>query len=499
MVQRPPRIQHGELAPQVLSKPSAGVWPLVGLLLLSFFIALDASMPHIALYEIALSLEAPQNAALSLVEAYGIAVGLALLLGGALSDYASPRLVTLLGISGFVASLTLVIQAITIADAENARILAGVSAAALTTSSIGSLRKRGGPAHDLTVGIVCWTVGFALGTATGPAIGGLILNILSWQAVFILPGASIIVLGLALVPSIVSRPVSLPDARLPKSNLDAAPVVSVLVASVAGMAFLELRSAAVVGLVAILFLVMLRSGPRQGSRRHLQTRGPLIGCICALVTGMAAVSGIWYGAIKVLQFGTGLSPAEAGLAMAIPAGVQVGSGLLLLCPAIQKRCSLATALGGLLAITALACAALSQDNAPWSVILAVAGINAGLTPLAIFSAEKIVRSFHESDAGLSIAISESSAELGFAGGLVLFGNLTNLLEVSLAASYEVAPVDCQWHEAINASFDIGARCGALYGDMFFDLLLIIAPCVLASTAIAVLSMRRHLASAASEC
>ena len=159
---------------------------------------IDGSVVSVALPVLQRELGATVSSAQWIVEAYQLFLSSLVLVGGALADRFGRRRIFVLGIVVFAAASLGCGVAPSIRWLIGARTVQGVGAALLVPSSLAMLgaaysEKERGKA------VGAWSALTSIAAAIGPALGGWLVQAISWRAVFILnlPIAAV-VLGIAL-------------------------------------------------------------------------------------------------------------------------------------------------------------------------------------------------------------------------------------------------------------------------------------------------------------
>lgn len=163
----------------------------------------DGSVVNVALPAIGKSLSADSAALQWCINAYLLPLSAMLLLGGAAGDSFGRRRVLVAGVALFAVASLACALAPTLPALLAARFLQGVSAAALMPNSLAILGQSfAGPAKGRAVGI--WAATSAIAGAVGPVLGGWLIDLGSWRAIFLinLPLALVaILMALRYVPS----------------------------------------------------------------------------------------------------------------------------------------------------------------------------------------------------------------------------------------------------------------------------------------------------------
>lgn len=144
------------------------------------------------------------------VNAFMLSFGSCVMAAGTLADRFGRRRVFALGTSAFVATSVGVAAAPTIAALDVMRLAQGV-AAAMTLASGSAALAQEFEGHERTRAFGFLGATFGIGLALGPSVGGLLLDVIGWRAVF-LAGAVVGLIALVVaVPRM--RESSDPDAK----------------------------------------------------------------------------------------------------------------------------------------------------------------------------------------------------------------------------------------------------------------------------------------------
>jgi MFS family permease len=116
---------------------------------------------------------------------YLLSLAVLLIPGGKLGDRFGRRLIFSVGITGFaLASLGCALSP-SIGVLVTFRVIQGVSGAMLMPNTLAILRATF-PAEQLTRAVGIWGATSALAVASGPIIGGLLVEHISWESIFLL-------------------------------------------------------------------------------------------------------------------------------------------------------------------------------------------------------------------------------------------------------------------------------------------------------------------------
>lgn len=172
-------------------------WTLIATILASSLAFIDGSVVNVALPEIGRSLDAGAAGLQWTVNAYLLPLSALLLLGGAAGDQMGQRRMLIAGIMVFLAASLACAAAPTIEVLLAARAFQGVGAAMLMPNSLGILGNSfRGEAKGRAIGT--WAAVGAIASAVGPPLGGWLIEVAGWRAIFYLNlpvGAAAIVIA----------------------------------------------------------------------------------------------------------------------------------------------------------------------------------------------------------------------------------------------------------------------------------------------------------------
>ncbi|MGB3355980.1 MAG: MFS transporter [Mycobacterium sp.] len=186
----------------------ANPWHALWALLIGFFMILvDATIVAVANPAIMSSLGADYDAVIWVTSAYLLAYAVPLLVSGRLGDRYGPKNIYLLGLAVFtVASLWCGLSD-SIGMLIAARMVQGVGAALLTPQTL-SVITRTFPAHRRGVAMSIWGATAGVATLVGPLAGGVLVEHLGWQWIFIVNvpvGIIGLVVAVRLVPALSTQ------------------------------------------------------------------------------------------------------------------------------------------------------------------------------------------------------------------------------------------------------------------------------------------------------
>jgi EmrB/QacA subfamily drug resistance transporter len=161
------------------------VLTLVAVALGVMMVALDGTVVSVANPTIERHLHASLSGLQWVTNGYLLALAVLLIIGGKLGDRYGRRLIFTIGIVGFaLASLGCALSG-SIEVLIVFRVIQGVAGAMLMPNSLAILRATF-PAEKLNQAVGIWGATSALALAAGPIVGGLLVQHVSWQSIFLL-------------------------------------------------------------------------------------------------------------------------------------------------------------------------------------------------------------------------------------------------------------------------------------------------------------------------
>jgi EmrB/QacA subfamily drug resistance transporter len=185
---------------------------LVAAILGSGVAALDGSIVNVALPAIERDLGGGLPAQQWVSNAYLLALGSLILIGGSLGDIYGERRVFAIGVAGFGLLSLACAVAPTIEALIAARALQGAAGALLTPSSLAIIVAAFSP-KERGAAIGSWTAWGGIAVILGPLAGGWIVDQVSWRWIFAL-NVPLVLVTLVLIFSAVPRTTRVPGRRV---------------------------------------------------------------------------------------------------------------------------------------------------------------------------------------------------------------------------------------------------------------------------------------------
>jgi MFS transporter, DHA2 family, multidrug resistance protein len=390
---------------------------------------MDLTVLHLAVPRMSEELKPTGAELLWIIDIYGFFVAGCLVTMGTLGDRVGRRRLLLVGAAAF--GVTSVVAAFSTSPAMLivSRAALGIAGATLAPSTLSLIFHMFHDPRERSIAVGVWIGAFSAGSAIGPILGGLLLELFWWGSVFLLAVpvmAALLLLG----------PRLLPEARDPGAGrLDLASAAMSIVAVLAVIFGLKQFAQEGLGLVPVLAVVVGLVVGAVWVRRQRQLADPMIDlALFRLPTFKAALLinfltifvavGYFLFIAQYLQLVADLTPLQAGL-LSLPEaiGFIVGSQAA---PRIVGRVGTARLIAGGLALGSIGLVLLAQVPAMGGLVqLVVASvvISLGLAPVFGLTTELIVGSAPEERSGAASGISETGAELGGALGIALLGSI----------------------------------------------------------------------------
>ncbi|MCX4525077.1 MULTISPECIES: MFS transporter [unclassified Streptomyces] len=453
----------------------ANRWLVLAVLCVSLvLVALDATILHVAVPSVTEDLRPGPIELLWIVDAYPLVCAALLILFGTLGDRVGRRRVLLLGYGLFGVASAIAAVADNAQVLIVARALLGVGGAMIMPATLSILRQVFPDRRERALAIGIWTAVAAVGAASGPVLGGFLVEHFWWGSVFLINiplMALILPLGRWLLPE------SKGSCDGPWDVLGALMAAAGVLGAVLGIkrigAERHLADAwAVVPLllgVALLVLFVRRQkrrahpliDMRMFSRPAFTTS---VGCI---VLAMLALVGLELIAVQYLQLVLRLSPLETGLRLlpltfaAMAAGATGSYTLARIGPRVMVSSGFALTACAVLLLTLM-----GQQDRPALLTVGFILLGFGLQTTLFAAYESMLSEAPADTAGGAASIGETSYQLGAGIGIALLGSVMNaayapgLAGVPGVSGRDSAAAAHSLGEAYQVAAQLGGPAGA---------------------------------------
>jgi MFS transporter, DHA2 family, multidrug resistance protein len=390
---------------------------------------MDLTVLHLAVPEISEDLRPTSAQLLWIIDIYGFMVAGSLIVMGTLGDRIGRRRLLMIGAGAFGVASVIAAFSTSPEMLIATRALLGLAGATLAPSTLSLIRNMFLDPRQRQTAIAVWITSFSVGAAIGPLLGGLVLEFFWWGAAFLL---AVPVMGLLLILG----PRLLPEYRDPNPGpIDVVSAAMSLAAILAAIYGLKQIAQDGIDTVAVASIVLGLAIGVAFVRRQRRLPDPFIdlglfrapGFSASLATyglGIVFVFGGFLFLPQFLQLVVGLSPLEAGLwtlpwALAFVVGSQLTPRLARRFPpaSIMVAGFLAAAAGFAVFLT------LDESSGFWTFFAGSVLFSLGLAPIFTLAIDLIVGVAPPERAGAASAIAETSAELGGAVGIAIFGSI----------------------------------------------------------------------------
>ncbi|MGW0365626.1 MFS transporter [Streptomyces sp. NPDC002990] len=456
----------------------ANRWVVLAVLCVSLvLVALDATILHVAVPSLTEDLRPGSTELLWIVDAYPLVCAALLILFGTLGDRVGRRRVLLLGYGLFGAASALAAFADNAQVLIAARALLGIGGAMIMPATLSILRQVFPDRRERALAIGIWTAVAAIGAASGPVLGGFLVQHYWWGSVFLI---NIPLMALILPVGRWLLPESKGSSDGPWDVVGALTAAAGVLGSVLGIKrlgaereLLDPQALVPLAIGAALLILFVR---RQKRRPHplidmrMFSRAAFSTSVGCIVLAMLALVGLELIAVQYLQLVLHLSPLETGLRLlpltfaAMAAGATGSHTLARVGPRTM------VSLGFLLtAFAVLLLTLMGQQDRPVLLTVGFVLLGFGLQTTLFAAYESMLSEAPAATAGGAASIGETSYQLGAGMGIALLGSVMNaayapgLMGVPGVSEADSADAGNSLGEAYQIAAHLGGPAGeALY-------------------------------------
>jgi EmrB/QacA subfamily drug resistance transporter len=446
---------------------------LVALLLAAFLVNLDTTLVNVALPAMVRELHATTTQLQWVVDAYNLVFAALLLTFGSLSDRFGRKGMLLAGLA--VVGTASLAGGFTTSPAQliAARAVMGLGAAMTFPATLSLISNVFTERRERARAIGLWGAIAGVAIATGPIVGGWLLEHYSWEAIFI-----------AMAP-VAAVAVTLAALAVPRSgDPDAAPVdIPGLVMSSATMALLVFtvieapgygwaaaRSLAGFAVSAVLLAVFI-AWERRAAHPMLDVRlfrnMRFSAASGAVTVSFFTLFGFIFLITQYFQFVRGYGPLSTGVRL-LPVAVSVGAGSVAgtqLAVRLGTKLVVTTGLVAMAAFYGWVCATITATLS-FGVIasqMVVYGLGLGLTSSP--ATESIMGAIPRAKAGVGSAVNDSTRLIGGTLGVAVIGSVyasvyASRLSATMPAGVP-APVAATAHQSVGAAYAVAGKLAVL--------------------------------------
>ncbi|MCY0925283.1 MFS transporter [Streptomyces sp. H27-H1] len=457
----------------------ANRWAVLAVLCVSLvLVALDATILHVAVPSVTEDLRPGPMELLWIVDAYPLVCAALLILFGTLGDRVGRRRVLLLGYGLFGAASALAALADNAQVLIAARALLGVGGAMIMPATLSILRQVFPDRRERALAIGIWTAVAAVGAASGPVLGGFLVQHFWWGSVFLIN----IPLMMMLLP--LGRwllPESKGSSDGPWDVVGALMAAGGVLGAVLGVKRIgaERQLADPQALIPLLvgagLLVLFVR--RQKRRAHplidmrLFSRPAFTTSVGCIVLAMLALVGLELIAVQYLQLVLDLSPLETGLRLlpltfaAMAAGATGSYTLARTGPRRMVSLGFVLTAAAVLLLTFM-----GQQDRPVLLTAVFVLLGFGLQTTLFAAYESMLSEAPAATAGGAASIGETSYQLGAGMGIALLGSVMNAAYApGLATVSGVSAADSAGaSHSLGEAYQIAARLGGPAGESLYS-------------------------------
>ena len=395
-----------------------------------FMVGIDNNAVNVALPSIQRGLSAPLSGLQWTLDAYTLTLASLFILAGSAGDRFGRTRVFQAGLAIFVTGSALCGLAPNLGSLVAARALQGTGGAMMNPVAMSIIANTFTDAKERAKAIGIWGGVFGLSMALGPVIGGLLISMAGWRAIFwvnVPVGVAAIILTRLFVPGSRASQARRfdPVGQFLVIALLASVTYAIIEAPRSGWVSAQTLgcfAAAAIALAVFVPYELRRDEPLVDPRFF--RRLPFSGATVIAVCGFAALAGFLLMNTLYLQDALGYSALKAGLlTLPVAAGSAVFSPLSGRMVAARGPRLPLIAAGALLVTAALMLTGLSSSTTIWLLLAAYAVAGLGFGALNPPITNTAVTGMPRAQAGVAAAIASTSRQVGNTLGVAVIGSV----------------------------------------------------------------------------
>jgi EmrB/QacA subfamily drug resistance transporter len=455
------------LSTAAASRLATNKWLVLVLVCIAqFMVVLDATVVNVALPSIQEDLGFSSSSLQWVVNAYTLAFGGFLLLGGRAADYVGRKRLFIAGVIVFTAASTLAGLATSSEFLIVARALQGLGGAMVSPAALSIVTTTFKDGPERTRALSVWAAIAVGGAAVGLLLGGVLTEYLSWEWAFYVNvpvGIAALLLSLRYVA----------ESRVASRGVDVLGAISVTggltllvyaIVRTQDYGWLSIETLGVAGAALALlagFVVTELRSKAPLVRLSIFRKRSLTSANAAMLAVAGGMFAVFYFASLYVQGTLGFTPVEAGLAfLPLTAGIILFSGLAQ--QAIARldvrwvaMIGMATAAVGLMLLSrAPVDGSYVADVLPGLLVMS-AGLGFTFVPLTLIATTNVA----DEDAGLASGLFNSSQQIGGALGLAILSTVAASTTTD-ALPDGAAPTGLQQASALVDGYQMAFAVGA---------------------------------------
>lgn len=485
-------IEPGPTADVPPAAPSRLWWGLALLVLPALLLFMMLTILFLAMPSLAADLAPSSAQSLWILDIYGfLMAGFLVLMGTAADRYGHRRL---LMIGAAVFGLVSIAAALTSDPALMIgwRAALGVAAAMQMPATLGLIFTMFTDPRQRGVAIGAWAAAISAGVALGPLLSGLLLELFTWRATFLV-AVPVMALVVAAAPALLPGHTATSTARL--DLVSALLLLASLLPLIYGIKTFATAGTTAIALAAILTALVLGA---VFVWRQLHSSAPLLdvrlfgnrtvgGALAVFLLAATGLGGTYLMVTQYLQLVAGLSPLQTGFAV-LPAAL-VLIVVATLSPRLAQRVRPGYVIATGLAVQVIGYLMLTQVDATTGLPLLIAGfivLYPAVAPSMALTTDLVVGSVPPEKAGSAGGLASTVNDLGISLGVAVVGAIgtatyrntitdtlpgtvppadaaaaTQSLDVAAATSAALpGPVADQLLSTARAAFTVGLHTGA---------------------------------------